>query len=236
MKNETYTLEVPVDHPTTAEAVASFVTRVEVCTQLDQHGFTPSTELVESICKSLAGRCSCTVLIRPDDSDSMCVSISAMESAQRAIAQLADAGADAAAFGFLDQHNQLDHLSNAKLANVCRDHGIEPCLHRAFDFHDRLEDAVEIAADIGIIRVLSAGTSSLDQAISPLDVRTERLKQIVFATGQRFQVIAAGGVRGHNALQFLACTPHLHASCRTKQKLSPDELFELLRVFNDRGP
>ena len=236
MKNETYTLEVPVDHLTTAEAVGSFVTRVEVCTQLNQHGFTPSTELVKSICESLAGRCSCTVLIRPDDSDNMRVSISAMESAQRAITQLADAGADAAAFGFLNQHNQLDHLSNAKLANVCRDHGIEPCLHRAFDFHHRLEDAVEIAADIGIIRVLSAGTSSLDQAISPLDVRTERLKQIVFATGQRFQVIAAGGVRGHNALQFLACTPHLHASCRTKQKLSPDELFELLRVFNDRGP
>ncbi len=233
MDQQPYTLEIPVDHPATAEAVAPFVTRVEVCAQLDQHGFTPSTELVKSICRALMGRCACTVLIRPNDSETMQVSPLAMDSAQRAIALLAGTGASAAAFGFLNQHHQLDHSSNAKLANFCREHNIEPCLHRAFDFHEQLEDAVALAADLGVIRVLSAGAPSLDQNHFPLDLRTERLKQIVFAADHRFQVIAAGGVRGKNATQFLSCTPHLHASCRTKQKLSPNELYELLSVLNN---
>lgn len=130
----------------------------------------------------------------------------------RQIAESIDSGADALAFGALDAAGAIDRRSLQTLIEACR--GRPAVLHRAFDFaHDRAA-AVEVAAQLGFSRVLSAGVSSFDHASSSLPDRIAALRLAAARAGSRFAVVACGGVRAANAAEFACITPELHSSCR----------------------
>ena len=222
-------LEVPVDRLDEAVRAAAWADRLEICADLDAHGWTPDLALIRSIRKSTS--IPCVVLLRsPSD-------VTPLEAMRSLIVDAARAGVTAFAFGELDRHSRLEEASNRALAECCRDHGGLPCLHRAFDRHP---DA-DLVAELGIRRVLCAGTPHLDHTRDPLADRLTTIGRRVAEAAGRFEIVACGGVRSATVTGFLAASPLIHSSCRVRAAdgagaIAEKEIIELHRATDHLRP
>ncbi len=207
------TLEVPVDTVDDARAAGERCTRIELCASLGSHGHTPSLQFVQDV--RTATTCPAVVLLR---SPALGAPLSErMREHLHMIQACAPLGVEGFAFGELDAAGGFHVQANAELAAWCRRNGCTPCLHRAFD---RVLDA-ELVADMGISRVLCAGTPKLDLGGTMLDARLAVMQRAVYDANGRFEVVACGGVLVANAEAFRAVTPHLHSSCRASAYTTP---------------
>ena len=235
------TLEVPLDSLEAAVLAAPLADRLELCDDLPSEGWTPSESLVRSV--RAAVETELVVMVRPRvagaDSSLTATGFAADERFVDAcladIEMAARAGAESVAIALLTRDGCVDMEACGDLAAHARAAGMEVAFLRAFDLCvDRARAMRDITA-LGARRVVTAGVFGWDASSATLDARLESLEADVRAAVRAappgaapVEVVIGGGVRWGNAIDFLAISPHLHASCMRDWRFSREEL-ELLR-------
>ena len=245
----TRTLEVPLDSLDAALLAAPFADRLELCDDLASEGWTPRPLLIRSVRERLdLSRTSIVSMIRPRSaSNSTVLDVAAftttpriLEDALFEIDASARAGAHSVAIGLLTPDGCVDMDACARMRDVAHEHGIAVAFLRTFDLlTDRRRGMMDIT-ELGMVRVVTAGVLGWDQSVLTLPERLAVLAEDVrnaaeaaaVRGGVPVEVVPGGGVRAANAPEFLAVSPHLHASCRRNGAISADELRALRGVLS----
>ena len=240
-------LEIAVDNVGDAvAAVEAGADRLELVSKLNQHGLSPSAELVREVKSAVA--VPVMAMVRPDAGPFVATPRSVAFMMRDAEAVLG-AGADGIVFGMLTPDGHIDRGAVAMLVEAS--HGRATCFHRAFDLCTDPEGSLDALMDRGVTRVLSAGFDvrataaalGFDKAAAPdvvsgasLPIRLRRLRSYAERGGGRIEVLPCGGVRSGNAGEFLAGTGvrQLHSACRVNgsARLSRDEAVKLRRALD----
>ncbi len=196
-------LEVCVDAPEgLAAAVRGGADRLETCAALALGGLTPSPALVAAAARTGVPA---LAMIRPRAGDFVWTpaEIAAMEDE---IASLRAAGARGVVLGASRSDGRLDAATLARLLRAAD--GLDVTLNRAVDLAPDPVEAVELAAALGIPRILSSGGAP--RAADGV----ARLGAMMEAAAGRLTIMPGSGITAESLLR-LASLPltEVHASC-----------------------
>ena len=129
---------------------------------------------------------------------------------------------DLVAIGPLDGDGCVDRHACERMLQVARGHGLSVSFLRTFDLLVDRDRGMRDVVQLGFDRLLIGGVLGWDASVKPLAERmaeVARTIEVGRAEAARLgrtpiEVMPCGGVRASNAAQWLAITPHLHASCR----------------------
>lgn len=192
-------------------------TRVELSVRLDVGGTTPPDSLIEAVVGAVS--LPVFVLIRPRAGDFLYTSSERAEM-RRSIAVTRAAGAHGIAIGLLRADRQVDR--DATRAMIDAAGGLAVTFHRAFDETPDLLRALDDVVATGASRVLTAGgaATALDGA--------SMLSALHLRAGEQITIIAAGGIRAHNAATILARAPVREVHARFEDAARTRQLVDLL--------
>jgi copper homeostasis protein len=161
--------------------------RVELCDALFDGGTTPSAGMIAA-CKD-AVSIPVFVMIRPRGG-AFVYSDAERDVMRRDIRIARDIGADGMVIGGLLPNGQLDLALVKMLVEEAK--GLPVTFHRAFDLTPDLGESLEVLAEAGVQRILTAGgTSTASDGATVLASLARR-------AGSRLTVLAGGGVREEN--------------------------------------
>lgn len=247
-------LEIAVESVADAAAAAEAgADRLELCSDLSHHGFTPSPELVRFAAGMSNVRT--VAMIRPRWLAPEAGGVEGfvygpedwaqeMDEAERVL----EAGAGGLVFGALDPDGSLNRQQVEQLVSLAA--GRETVFHRAIDLTADPACAAEQLADLGVTRVLTSGMS-LEATARDLGAATarpaaagrsawqtggdgwtrrlERIGGLVRAVGERIEVLPGGGIRADNAAELVrrtGCT-QVHSSGRTGGRFDAAAIAQL---------
>lgn len=179
--------------------------RLELCAGLLEGGTTPSAGTLELALAKVA--LPIVVLVRPRRGGFV-YSSAELDVIARDVDFARRAGAHGVAIGVLANERSIDVERTRELIAVARP--MKVTFHRAFDAVEEPLRALETLIELGVDRVLtSGGAHSAEQGIA-------ELAQLVDAADGRIEIVAAGGVRAHNAAAIArrARVPALHGTAR----------------------
>lgn len=172
--------------------------RIELCSALSLGGLTPSYGVMRAAGGDVMA------MIRPRAGDFIWSSAET-EAMMADIGIARDMGLGGVVIGAMTAAGQLDLSVLRRLVIAAR--GMEVTLHRVVDLLDDPVSAVEIAADLGIKRILTSGGAL--RAIEGIDV----LAKMVAAARGRVSIMAGAGLRAdHIAPLAAAGIREFHAS------------------------
>ncbi len=246
------TLEVPLDSLDAALLAAPFADRLELCDDLPSEGWTPTPGLIRAVRERVdPSRTTIVSMIRPRSANaSSALDVAAFTTTPRiledALAEIdasAKAGAHSVAIGLLTPDGHVDMEACARMRDVARDLGLVVAFLRTFDLLTDRARGMRDLTELGVVRVVTAGVLGWDASVRTLPERlavlAEDVRNANAAAKARgvtpVEIVPGGGVRASNAAEFLAVSPHLHASCRRAGAISADELQALRRVLGP-GP
>ncbi len=240
------TLEVPVDSLEAAILAAPFADRIELCDDLGSEGWSPTVELVRAVRQRIdVGRTGIVAMLRPRvpgmptslDVAGFTATPALVEACLREIDLFARAGATSVAIGPLTPDGHIDLDAARRMRDAALGHGLVVAFLRTFDLLGDRARGMRDLAELGITRVVTAGVPGWDASGRPLPARiaclTEdaRIARAAAPAGRPpVEIVPGGGVRASNARDFLAVSPHLHASCRRAGTISLEELELLAAV------
>lgn len=198
-------LEVCVDDAQgLTAAIEGGADRIELCSALAIGGLTPSIGLMRLAAKAPIP---IMVMIRPRAGSFIWTEdeLQIMEAEIAATRQLGLAGI---VIGANLPDGRLDQTALQRLVKAADGHDI--ALHRSIDLTPDAVDAVEIAKQLGINRILSSGGAQ--KAVSGLD----RLAVMQKASGDEIVIMPGSGVNIDTLPAILAALPgitEIHASC-----------------------
>lgn len=209
-------LEVVVEKIEELNAIQGYhIDRVELVSALDVGGLTPSALTVQ---KAVELFNNVQVMIRPR-SGGFCYSEEEISYMCEEIIFFANYGIKGVVFGCLDRGNQLDKLAFEKLFKTANELNLESTFHRAIDFCTNKVEALEFLKDIGVNRLLSAGSTTT------IEVGYEGLKFLLDVVENKIKVIAAGGISIANVLPLLELNTDIHIAVRKKIELENEAYF-----------
>ncbi|MFL6267821.1 MAG: copper homeostasis protein CutC [Actinomycetes bacterium] len=203
--------------------------RIELCADLPHGGTTPSLGTVSAALASITS-VGVQVLIRqrPGDFVYRGLEIDAMVRDIEVIAALSRPPGVTVGFvvGALRDDGRIDVPVMTRLLRAC---GPAPVtLHRAFDATAHPLEALEVAVDLGIHRVLTAGGPG------SADTQLDGLATLVRAAAGRISILAAGGIRAHNVAEVVRRTGvgevHLRATPTTSPSATSAEVIRAVRT------
>jgi copper homeostasis protein len=180
--------------------------RIELCSDLDCGGVTPSTRLMETTREQL--RIPIHVLIRPRPGDFV-YSVREFSIMRKAIQNAKDIKMDGIVLGILDRKSCIDVTRTRQLVELA--HPLPVTFHRAFDETYSLQDSLESVIQTGAKRLLtSAGRSKATEGLSTLT-------RLVKEAKDRLSVMPAGGITPANVIRIVRTTSarEVHASLLT---------------------
>ncbi len=239
-----FSLEVPIDALAQAQRAAPYADRLEVCEDLSSEGWSPSAELLKSVVAAVVEHSSEVVaLVRPRpqngstglEAENFLASTPVIDASLQTIEDAAQAGADAVAIGLLLPDGRIDVESCRILQHAATNFGLNVSFLRMFDLVPDRAEAIRTITELGMRRILTAGTRGWSTDGASIDDRVRLLQSDVTAAehaarsmqGEPVEIVAAGGVRSSNATAFMSATPHLHSSCRIDQGPDLGELSSL---------
>ncbi len=208
--NKPITLEICVEAPDTLAALPGLVDRIELCSGLDVGGLTPDAGLMEFAATT---GIETHALIRPRSGDftmeaaDLSVAVSSIHMASQI--GLAGVVIGAERDGAIDR-DALETMMRAA-------DGMAVTLHRVIDVVDDPIAALEVAIDLGVVRVLTSGAAPTAAAgIAGLD-------RLHVAAAGRIEVMAGAGVTSQTLPELIAKTQvtSFHASCSAKTPIDP---------------
>lgn len=128
--------------------------RIELCSELDVGGVTPSYGLIQGVRAALD--IAVNVLVRPRSGDFL-YSGYEVETVLRDIVLCAQAGVQGVVVGALTPDAKVDRTAAAEWLKEARRHGLSATFHRAIDCAADIFDALEEVASLGYDRVLTSG-------------------------------------------------------------------------------
>jgi copper homeostasis protein len=188
-----------IDGAVTAERCGA--DRIELCAGLIEGGITPSIGTVRTVLRSV-DRIGVQVLVRQRggdfvysaaEIDAMCADIEAMRGLS--MPQGVRLGF---VIGALNGDDTVDRVATQRMRSACGDAPVT--FHKAFDLTPDLEASLDSLIEMGIGRVLTSGgeATAVEGA--------ESLTRLVEHAAGRIAILAAGGVRPHNAAALIART------------------------------
>ena len=187
--------------------------RVEICSELQIGGVTPTFELMRDTVAALA--IPVFVLIRPRGGDFVYSEEEFLLMKQQ-IEAAKQAGAAGVVIGVLLQSRRVDRRRGRELLKLARP--LEVTFHRAFDETPDLNEALETVIEIGADYLLTSGGEA--DVLTGTDTIARLEKQ---ANG-RIRIIAGGGLRLANLveIQRRSGVAYLHGSLTTlESELTP---------------
>jgi copper homeostasis protein len=186
--------------------------RIELCSDLDCGGVTPSADLMKAIRAQL--RIPIHVLIRPREGDFF-YSAREFSTMRRQIQNAKDLNMDGIVLGVLDQDSQVDIARTRELVEFA--HPLPVTFHRAFDETRCSQKSLEAVIHTGASRLLTSGCSP--NAIKGLSTLTELVRQ---AEG-RLSVMPGSGITPSNVVQVVRTTAarEIHGSMLTPALRKP---------------
>ncbi|MBX3365269.1 MAG: hypothetical protein KF866_10950 [Phycisphaeraceae bacterium] len=191
--------------------------RLELCADLDHHGYSPPCALISTI----TSRCALPILamLRPRTPDAP-----SRGTLARLALDFVRSGAAGIVFGPTTPDGSPDMPACLAVAEACP--GSPLVYHRAFDLAPDPAATMHTLARIGVTRILSAGLSPHETRCvlenrpppnpTPMMHRLMNLRSLVRQAADRIEILPCGGIRDHNAHLFLEATGgrHVHAACR----------------------
>jgi copper homeostasis protein len=208
-------LEVCVDSVESAVAAEQGgAERVELCSDLEHGGITPSIGLIRSVREKVSLKLH--VMIRPRAGD-FCYSDPEFEVMKRDIQEIKKSGADGLVFGILSDDRTIDSPRTSILLDLGRP--LSVTFHRAFDETVDLVAALRELVKLGADRVLtSGGKASVEAGISSL-------AEFVRKSGTSIGILAGGGITHENVVEVVKKTGieevHVRSSVSTIRVESP---------------
>ena len=236
--------EVPLDSVECAAIAAPHVDRIEVCSELETEGWTPSFELlrpVVDVARGTGARIFALIRPRPETPGSggdvldFVLDDGAIGRSLDAIEEAASAGVDGIAIGPLLVDGRVDRSASEALVGRASEHGLETSFLRSFDLVPDRYEALAVLTTLGIVRVLTTGSGCWHHATTSMADRARNLgrdveacQQLALAAGRApVEIMACGGLRAGNVADFLPVTGHVHASCRIEGVFDATELRSL---------
>jgi copper homeostasis protein len=198
--------------------------RIELCSDLDCGGVTPSTRLMETFRERL--RIPIHVLIRPRPGDFVYAAreFSAMCKAIQNAKGLEMGGI---VLGILDRDSRIDVPRSRELVDLA--HPLPVTFHRAFDETDSWRDSLEAVIQTGAKRLLTSGCRP--KAAEGLST----LSRLVKESGDRLSIMPGGGITPANVLRVVRATSarEVHASLLTPalRKAGSDRRWQIERYY-----
>jgi copper homeostasis protein len=186
--------------------------RIELCSELQFDGLTPSFELMQKTCSSL--KIPVMVMIRPRAGNFVYAKeeISKMKSE---IDLAKKAGAFGIVFGLLTANTEIDEKNTQILAEYARP--LPVTFHKAIDLLENPVEGVSVLMEIeGIKRILTSGGKPT--ALKGL----ETIREMIKIAGEKITILVAGKVLNSNVgeIQQLTGANELHGR-RILGELSP---------------
>ena len=221
-------LEICVDSVESAIASqAGGAQRVELCSDLNEGGITPSVGLIQAVRKHVDIQV--FVMVRPRGGDSF-YSAYEYDVMKSDVVRMKELKADGIVVGMLDQDGHVDVQRTRELVQLA--HPMQVTFHRAFDMSANLNESLQRVIETGAHRILTSGGQ---QTISQ---GAERVIQLIAAAQGRIRIMVSGGIRQENirkiALRTKATEFHCSLRIRTESPVTFRNLsLKLGSVAND---
>jgi copper homeostasis protein len=166
--------------------------RIELCTNLQVGGTTPSKVLIQSVIKALA--IPVYVLIRPRGGDFIYTQ-DELEQMRSDISFCLEAGCKGVVFGALNREGTIDESATSFLMKAAK--FMDVTFHRAFDLLDDHLEGLNILKELGVQRILTSGCNGT--ALQGY----EMLNELVDESEEEVIIMPGGGIRPENIKQLL---------------------------------
>lgn len=170
--------------------------RIELCSNLEVGGLTPSVELIEKTCSEL--QIPVMVMIRPRAGDFI-YNEQEIKQMRTEIASAKKLGASGLVFGALTSENKIDKIAIEHLTKAA--YPLPVTFHKAIDVMDNPVDGISELLEIdGITRVLtSGGKPTAFEGV-------KKLKEMISVSKGEITIIAAGKVTDLNRDEIAVLT------------------------------
>ncbi len=216
-------------------ALQGGASRIELCADMQQQGMTPTVLAMQKARQAFATVPGLLVMVRfrSDDQIQTKPELAAM---QQAISQAADSGANGVVFGLLNAQRCLDLTSLELLVSLAKKLGLQVTFHRAFDAIADQQQALDQLIDVGVDRVLSAGTLWG----SDLGVMhgLERLQQLKIQAAGRIELVVGGGINLGNLAKVVDSlkpadkfwSVHSYSAVLSQGRVDPQKVAAMVRL------
>lgn len=189
------------------------LSRIELCTNLEAGGLTPSIGLIETVCEHVDFPIH--VLIRPRAGD-FCYNKFEQGQMARDVRAAASAGADAIVIGALTSQFQIDTEAMQRFLDAAE--GCSITFHRAFDVAAQPEAALQTLLELGVQRLLTSGQQPTALEGAAL------IKQLISQAGKQLTILPGSGINASNAAQLIEQTgaTELHFSAMRAKEMPPN--------------
>jgi copper homeostasis protein len=167
--------------------------RIELCTNLEVGGVTPSKSLIQSVRNTLI--IPVYVLIRPRGGDFV-YSTEELEQMENEILFSREAGCEGVVFGALNKRNTIDERATTVLLKAAK--FMDVTFHRAFDRLDDHLEGLNTLKELGIQRILTSGCNGT--ALQGI----EMLSELVDEAEDEVIIMPGGGIRPENIIELLS--------------------------------
>lgn len=170
--------------------------RIELCSNMQHDGLTPSMEAIKVARKAFDDRSGLLVMIRPH-SNNFCYSPTDIKLMLEQITQAKALGANGIVLGCLTTKNTIDIYALSTLVAYAKSLFLEVTFHRAIDAIQKTEEAINILIEHNVDRVLTSGVQWGEQG-SAID-GLKNIEQIIHWASDNIEVVVGGGVNLSNA-------------------------------------
>lgn len=164
--------------------------RVELCSNLEEDGLTPSFSLIKSCIENFSGETH--VMIRPHNNGFTYSNQEIIGMIQQ-IKLAKKANAFGVVFGILDENNSINIEANQRLIREAKKLSLVCTFHRAYDFCKDPFKSLEEIITLEFDWLLTSG-----QRQTAID-GIKQIEKIIIASKGRIQVLAGSGVNATNA-------------------------------------
>jgi copper homeostasis protein len=203
--------------------------RIELCTNRNEGGTTPSVELIWAVKEKLS--IPVYPIIRPRGGDFLYTDAE-FSQMLHSIQICKELGCEGIATGVHLKNGEIDKPRFAKLVEAA--YPMRVTCHRVFDRTPNPFKALEALVEIGCERILTSG-----QASSAIDAIT-LLSQLIQAADNNIIIMPGGGLRSSNIQQLIAETGakeyHTSAIIGSTEKIDEHELKKILEIIYYQTP
>lgn len=169
--------------------------RIELCSDYQVGGITPSKELIRELRKKIT--VDLFVMIRPRGGNFI-YSENEFLQMQETILFCKEQKCEGVVFGILNENNEVDLERCSKLVSMAKP--MQCTFHRAFDECSEPEKALNEISECGFYRILTSGGKG--NAIENLS----QFKQLIELSKNKITIMPGGGIRSQNILEIIQQT------------------------------
>lgn len=201
--------------------------RVELCSDLNEGGITPSDGLIQAVRKHVG--IDVFAMVRPRGGDSFYTAYE-FDVMKTDVIRMKELGVDGVVVGMLDQDGHVDVHRTRELVQLADP--MQVTFHRAFDMSANLDESLEKVIETEAHRILTSG------GVQTVSQGAERVTHLIDAAEGRIRIMVGGGIRQENirkiALRTKATEFHCSLRIRTQSPVTfRNDSLKLGSVAND---